>query len=549
MRTAVILTIVVVTGTGGEICLTHAMKLLGEVHDFRPRAILSFVLRAMRVSWLWLAVLLMAASFFSFLAMLSWFPVSFVIPATSLAYVAGAFGAKIFLGEQLNSTRWAGIFLICLGVGMAWVDDLPAALHVPSVFTIIRWAILALALGPLFYYLIGIYSAWRFFRVAHRHSGNAAGSGAASAPRISVLKPLRGLDPNAYENFASFCRQDYPEFEILFGVSDGADPCVPVVQQLIADFPERDIRLIVVTEHLGANGKVSNLCRMTREARHDLLAITDSDVRVEPGYLNSVAKMFRDPKVGGVTALYRGHDDVPAGSKSPTRQSQRDGDGARNPHPLQWVAAMDCVGSSAAFCGAALVARELEGVKFMLGSTMATTKQRLAEIGGFEAMVDLHSDDYELGRRIADRGYRVELLPEPVWMAFPSQTLGEYLRHELRWAIGIRNIRPGGHFGMLFTHGLPWAIAAACVAPSASIAAAYLGAYFVLRFAMAWAVGVWGLRDPILRRRIWLLPVRDLLSFFVWLASFGMNRIEWRGMAFTLDKGRMVPVAPRTGRD
>ncbi len=535
MRTAVILTLVVVTGTGGEICLTHAMKLLGEAHDFRPRAIASFVLRAMRVSWLWLAVLLMAASFFSFLAMLSWFPVSFVIPATSLAYVAGAFGAKIFLGERLNATRWAGILLICFGVAMAWVDNLPATLHVPSAFDVLRWAILALALGPLFYYLIGIYSAWRFFRVAHRFSGNAAGGSKGAAAPISILKPLRGLDPNAYENFASFCRQDYPEFEIFFGVSDAADPAVPVVQKLIADFPERSIRLIVVAERLGANGKVSNLCRMAREARHDLLVITDSDVRVEPGYLRSVAEMFRDPKVGGVTALYRGQDNVQAGSK-------------RSPQPLQFVAAMDCVGSSAAFCGAALVARELEGVKFMMGSTMATTKQRLAEIGGFEAMVDLHSDDYELGRRIADRGYRIELLPEPVWMAFPSQTLGAYLRHELRWAIGIRNIRPGGHFGMLFTHGLPWAIAAACVAPSAAVGAAYLAAYFVLRFAMAWAVGVWGLRDPILRRRFWLLPVRDLLSFFVWLASFGMNRIEWRGSAFTLDKGRMVPVAPRPGR-
>ena len=254
---------------------------------------------------------------------------------------------------------------------------------------------------------------------------------------------MRGLDPGAYENFASFCRQDYPEFEILFAVNDPEDPVVPFIQKLMADFPERSIRLIVVTERLGANTKVSNLCRLVREARHDLLVITDSDVRVEPEYLRSVAAMFRDPSVGGVTALYRGRDN------------------------LELVAAMDCVGSSAAFCGAALVARELEGLKFMMGSTMATTKERLAEIGGFEAMVDLHSDDYELGRRIAARGYRIELLPEPVWMAFPSQTLGAYLRHELRWAIGIRNIRPGGHFGMLFTHGLPWAIAAACVAPSA----------------------------------------------------------------------------------
>jgi ceramide glucosyltransferase len=523
MRTASILIFVVVTGTGGEICLTHAMKLLGEVHDFHPRAILSFVLRSLRVGWLWLGVLLMTASFFSFLAMLSWFPVSFVIPATSLAYVAGAFGAKIFLGEQLNTTRWAGILLICLGVGMAWVDDLPASLHYPSPVAILRWAILALALGPLFYYLVGIYSAWRFFRVAHRGAGRSP-SAKEEPPPISVLKPIRGLDPDAYENFASFCRQDYPEFEILFAVNDAEDPAVPIVRELIADFPRRSIRLLVVEERLGPNTKVSNLCRLVREARHDLLVITDSDVRVEPGYLRSVAAMFRDPGVGGVTALYRGQDN------------------------LQFVAAMDCVGSSAAFCGAALVARELEGLKFMMGSTMATTKQRLAEIGGFEAMVDLHSDDYELGRRIAARGYRIELLPEPVWMAFPSQTLGAYLRHELRWAIGIRNIRPGGHFGMVFTHGLPWAIAAAWIAPSAAVGAAYLAAYFVLRFAMAWAVGVWGLRDPVLRRRFWLLPARDLLSFFVWLASFGMNRIEWRGSFFTLEKGRMIPVAPRAGR-
>lgn len=524
MRTAFILIFVVVTGTGGEICLTHAMKLLGEVHDFRPRAIAAFVLGALRVGWLWIAVLLMTASFFSFLAMLSWFPVSFVVPATSLAYVAGAFGAKIFLGEQLNATRWAGIVLICFGVAMAWVDDLPATFHFPSAIVALRWTILALALGPLFYYLLGIYSAWRFFRGAHKAASRETVSPNRTLPPISVLKPLRGLDPGAYENLASFCRQDYPEFEILFAVSDDDDPSVPIVRKLIADFPTCSVRLVVVEDRLGPNGKVSNLCRLVCEARHDLLAITDSDVRVEPGYLRSVADAFRDSKVGGVTALYRGTDN------------------------LQFVAALDCVGSSAVFCGAALVARELEGVNFMMGSTMATTKQRLAEIGGFEAMVDLHSDDYELGHRIADRGYKIELLPEPVQMAFPSQTLGAYLRHELRWAIGIRNIRPGGHFGMLFTHGLPWAIAAAYVAPSASIGAAYLMAYFALRFAMAWTVGVWGLRDPVLRRRFWLLPVRDLLAFFVWLASFGMNRIEWRGSAFTLDKGRMIPVTPRDGR-
>jgi len=309
MRAASILIFVVVTGIGGELCLTHAMKLLGEVHDFRPRAIATFVLRALRLGWLWFGVLLMTASFFAFLTMLSWFPVSFVIPATSLAYVAGAFGAKIFLGEQLNATRWAGIVLICLGVAMAWVDNLPASLHHLSAITVVRWGILALGLGPLFYYLVAIYSAWRFFRVAHRGAGQTPPA-KDEAPPISVLKPIRGLDPGAYENFASFCRQDYPEFEILFAVNDAEDPAATIVRKLIADFPGRSIRLMVVAERLGPNTKVSNLCRLVREARHDLLVITDSDVRVEPGYLRSVAAMFRDPGVGGVTALYRGRDNL-----------------------------------------------------------------------------------------------------------------------------------------------------------------------------------------------------------------------------------------------
>ena len=192
---------------------------------------------------------------------------------------------------------------------------------------------------------------------------------------------------------------------------------------------------------------------------------------------------------------------------------------------------MDCVGSSAAVCGAALVARELEGLKFMMGSTMATTKNRLAEIGGFEAMVDLHSDDYELGRRIAARGHRIEFLPRAgVGWAFrrgrSARTCGMSCAGRSASAIFVR----AGISECSSRTGLPWAIVAALVAPSAGIAAAYLGAYFVLRFAMAWAVGGWGLRDTLLRRRIWLLPVRDLLSFFVWLASFGMNRIEWRGV-------------------
>ena len=529
MRTAAILLFVVLTGTGGEISMTHAMKLVGEVHDFRPRAIARFIGRAFRVGWLWLGLALMTAAFFSLLTMFSWYPVSFVVPATSLAYVAGAFGARIFLRERLNATRWAGILLICCGVAMAWVDQAPPALQAISAGRVLRLTIMTLALAPLAYYLAAIFSAWRFFRVAHR----AAPPQADFTPPVSVLKPVRGCDADTYEDFASFCRQDYPAYEILFAVGDPDDPAAGAVRKLMETFPERAIRLIVAGEKLGANHKVSSLCRLAREARHDLLVITDGDVRVAPDYLRRVAGMFRDPRVGGVTALYRG--------SSRTLLAKGRGAGSL-------VAAMDCVGASTAFSGAALVACELEGLKFMMGSTMATTKQRLAEIGGFEALVDLHSDDYELGKRIAEKGYRIELLPQPVEMTFPQQSLGNYLRHELRWEVGIRNIRPGGHFGMVFTHGLPWAIAAAAVASSWRVGVAYLAAYSVLRLAMAWTVGVWGLRDPVLRKRIWLFPLRDFLSFFTWLASFVVRRIEWRGDVFRLEKGRMVPVPSRAPR-
>jgi ceramide glucosyltransferase len=211
-------------------------------------------------------------------------------------------------------------------------------------------------------------------------------------------------------------------------------------------------------------------------------------------------------------------------------------------------AALDAVGASASFASSALVARALEGLKFAMGSTLATTRERLAEIGGFEALLDLHSDDYEFGRRIADRGHRVELAPKPVDMEFPSETLGDYLRHELRWVIGIRHIRPGGHFGMIMTHGIFWAAMAALVAPTGSLAAAWLGAYLVVRLATGWIVGVWGLGDPVLRRKLWLLPLHDFFAFLTWLASFVVNRIEWRGLIFTLEKGRMTPVAPPPDR-
>ena len=515
MRTILILAFVVVTGTGGEIGLTHAMKRIGEAHEFSPLAILRFVRRALGESWLWFSVLLMAVSFYSFLIMLSWYPVGFVVPATSLAYVAGAFGAKFLLGEHLSTTRWAGVIFVCLGVGLAWVDDVPAVPDASVLHLVARDSVSVFVAASLLFYLFGAWAAWRFFSAVRRAPARTG----TFTPPASILKPVRGLDRRAYENFASFCRQDYPDYEILFAVSDEDDPAVPVIRRLMRDFAKPSIRLLIGVEKQGANDKVAKLCRLAREARHDLLVISDSDVLVAPDYLRSVAELLADPQVGAVTALYRAAEAPSLG------------------------AAMDAVGSSASFTGSVLVARALEGLRFAMGSTMATTRQRLQEIGGFEGMLDLHSDDYELGRRIAARGYRVELLPQPVSMQFPSETMRDHLRHELRWLVGIRNNRSAGHFGMLLTQGLPWAVVAAILAPRGAIAAAWLGAYLAVRLGSGYVIGAWGLDDPVVRRKLWLLPLYDFLAFFIWLGSFFMNRIEWRGALFTLEHGRMVSVA------
>jgi ceramide glucosyltransferase len=381
----------------------------------------------------------------------------------------------------------------------------------------LRLIALAVAFSPLAYYILSLYAVLDYFRALRRLPPRDD----SLAPPVSILKPVRGVDPGAYENFASYCRLDYPDYEMVFAVADPADPVIPVIEKLQRDYPDRTIRLATGVAHLGANNKVNNLCRLVAEAKYELVVMTDSDVRVESDYLREVAAPFANPAVGAVTAFYRG---IAGGS---------------------FAGDLDELGMCADSAPSALVARKLEGkMQFAFGWTMATTKKVLSQIGGLEAMVNYHSDDFELGNRISRRGYRVELMRKPVWMVFPKETMSEFLKHELRWSIGLRNVRPAGYIGIVFTHGLPWAVFAAAVAGTAGwteIAIAYLVAYLVLRFGVAWTTGVWGLGDTAIRKKLWLLPVRDAISFAVWVAGFFTDRITWRGIAYRVKKGLLVP--------
>jgi ceramide glucosyltransferase len=389
-----------------------------------------------------------------------------------------------------------------------------------TVWTAVRDALLVVAAAPFGYYLVAIIAAGRFFRSKPQSS---PGTFPDSAPPVSILKPVRGLDRETYENYASFCRQDYPEFEILFCVSDKSDPAIPVIYQIIADFPDLPIRLLIGSEPLGASDKVNKLCRMVREARHDVVIVSDSDVRVEPGFLRAVAAPFADDKVGGVTCLYRGLTD---GS---------------------FAADLEALGNSADFAPGVLVAW-LGGrgsLDFMLGAVMATTKKHLAEIGGFESLVDYFCDDYELGNRIAARGHRIELSRFPVDIVYPHETLGDAFRHQLRWNLSIRYSRPRGHFGLIFTHGLVWSLAGMMLARTWPAVFAFTAAYFLLRGEMALSAGARGMGDSLVRRKPWMLPLRDAFAFVVWLASFFPQRIHWRDREFYVREKRLVAAPSR----
>jgi ceramide glucosyltransferase len=384
-----------------------------------------------------------------------------------------------------------------------------------TLWTVIRWALLLLALAPFAYYLVAIVAARRFFRTLA-----PALDSPAFIPPVSILKPIYGLDREAYENFSSFCRQDYPEFEILFCVSDLQDPAVPVIRKLIDDFPERSIRLLIGADKLGVSDKVNKLCRMVRQARHDVVIVSDSDVRVEPGFLRAVVAPFRDPKVGGVTCLYRGLTD---GSLA---------------------ADIEAVGNSTDFAAGVLVAWLLGDLDFILGAVMATTKKHLAEIGGFETLVDYFSDDYELGNRIAARGYRVELSTFPVSIVYPHQSWADAFRHQLRWNLSIRYSRPWGHLGLIFTQGAAWTLAGIFLATSELGSFAYLAAYILLGGELVRAIGIYGMRDTSLRKKIAALSLRGIFAFAVWVASFFPQRIRWRGQAFRVRDRKLVPLTP-----
>jgi ceramide glucosyltransferase len=373
----------------------------------------------------------------------------------------------------------------------------------------------ALAICGMGFYLLCLWSASRFQREGRNPRP-------AATPPVTILKPLRGVDPQMYESFRSHCVQDYPEYEIIFGVSEADDPAVEGVEHLIREFPQCKIRLLVCPEVLGNNRKTSNLVQMLAFAKYDHILINDSDILVSPDYLRRVMAPFARPEVGMVTCPYRGIAADTLGSK------------------------LESIGISTDFIAGVLAARQIEnGIHFALGSTLAMTRGALEAIGGLRPLVDYLADDFELGYRVAKAGYEVVLADIVVETHLPAYSFRGFFEHQMRWARSTRDSRRFGYVGLLLTFGLPWAIFAVIFAPLAWWSWTTLAAAAALRAAVALKVGVGVVHDSAVRQNLWLVPLRDLVAFGVWFASFADNKVHWRGDVFILSDGKIRPVHPR----
>lgn len=545
MKTLLLMCSLIACSSLGEVLSAKGMRTVGEV-SFRPKALLKTLGQMFRNPYLIAGVCSLALSFFSFISLLSYADLSFVVPLTAVGYITNTIGARFFLKERISKERWIGTLLVTFGVTLISLDG-----HVESFFRnrsvewlgqiywlfapdeLIRqtqspvafWALFALraallvcVTAAMIYYLAATVAGLLWF--ADRRRQRALGLG--FTPPVTIFKPVRGADAEAYENFASFCRQDYPNYQIIFGAREVNDPVVAIIRKLIEDFPERDIELVISPNEIGHNLKVSNLQNMYAKAKHDILLIADSDIRVEPDYLRRVVAPLAKPEVGIVTCLYRG-------VKATT-----------------FTGLLENLGISSTFGPEVCSARALEGIAFALGSTIALRRESLEQIGGFPAVADYLADDFMLGYLTAKAGYEVTLSDCVVEHVAGQTTMSAMLKHQLRWGRAMRISRPWGYRGLILTYGVATSLMALLAWNFSGFALWLFAATLLIRLLPSFVVGVWGLKDHALARYFWLAPLRDLITFGVWIVSFVGDEVEWRGMKFrVLPGGKLAPAARR----
>lgn len=385
-----------------------------------------------------------------------------------------------------------------------------------SHLTIINFLLFVLCLTALLFYCYAIYAAISFLKYPCSIATNFH-------PPVTILKPICGLDTDAYVNLASFCQQQYPIYQIIFSVRDSQDSSIATIKQIINDFPQVDIQLVISDRTIGTNLKISNLANAVNFAKYEYLVIADSDIRVSCDYLQRIIQPFQNKQVGVVTCLYRS---VAQG----------------------WLAALEAIGTATDFHAGVLVSNQLEGIKFAFGSTIVIRKQVLAEIGGFEAIADYLADDFQLGYLPAKAGYKVLLCDYIVEHVLSSSSLIESIHRQIRWSRCTRISRPWGYTGLIFTYGTISSLLLLIITAGSSFS--WLVAYltWMLRLSMGWVVGVKLLQDQTTRKYLWLIPVWDFFDFLIWCYCFFGSTITWRGRKLKLTKtGKLVLFSQENG--
>ena len=373
-----------------------------------------------------------------------------------------------------------------------------------SMFFDIGWFLAAIAMVGTGYALLSAVLVGRFMR------DNA--SAAIASPAVTILKPLHQGEPDLFANLETFFVLDYAgPVQILFGVHDEADPAIEVVRALQAKYPNRDTAIVADTALYGANAKISNLINMLPSARHDTLVLSDSDIAVGPKWLTQVTAALARPGVGIVTCLYTGEP-------------------AKDGHKL-W-SSLAAMGTSYTFLPNAVLGTSLGLATPCFGSTIALRRQTLDEVGGFAAFADQLADDYEMGRAVRAKGYTLAIPAMGVGHTAAEDSAGELFRHELRWSRTIRMVNPLGHVGSFVTHGFAFALMSAIFLDFNTVSLAVLGLALAARlFLKARIDGHFGTyAGP-----YWLVPLRDLLSFAVFVVSLCGETVHWRGTHFAVE--------------
>jgi ceramide glucosyltransferase len=363
---------------------------------------------------------------------------------------------------------------------------------------------LILCLSAVLFYTYGVYTAIIFLR-------DSPPINPEFHPPVTILKPLCGIDQGTYTNLASFCQQNYPQYQIIFSVRSSTDPSIEVIEKLIQQFPEIDINLLVKDQIIGANLKISNLANAVTIAKYDILVIADSDIRVGSEYLKTVIQPLQDQKVGVVTCLYRS--------------------------TAQGIATiLEAICTATDFQAGILVSKQLEGIKFALGSTIVIRKTTLAKIGGFAVVADYLADDYQLGYLPTQIGEKVVLSNYIVEHGLGHSSLLDSINRQIRWARCIRVSRPWGYGGLIFTFGTISSLLLLITNSGSIFSWLVFSITFLMRLIMAWLIGVKLLNDSVTKKYFWLIPIADIVRFIIWCCGFFGNTIKWRGTKFKLVK-------------